>query len=46
MPCSELYFTLHRYAEHIKLEKEFKKRLKKVLRKYGYSTKWRDYKGR
>jgi hypothetical protein len=33
--CSGLYFALHRLAEWLKLEREFKRRLKRVLRKWG-----------
>jgi hypothetical protein len=34
VPCSGLYFMLHRYIEYKKLEREFERRLRRVLRKY------------
>jgi hypothetical protein len=27
---------LHRYADHIKLEREFKRKLRRVMKKYGW----------
>jgi len=36
MSCSGFYFMLHRYAEHVKLEREFKKKLVKILKKHGW----------
>jgi hypothetical protein len=37
---------IHRYIEYKKLEREFERRLRKVLRKYDYSTKRGDIGGR
>jgi hypothetical protein len=34
MPCSGLYSMLHRYLDFKKLEEKFKRRLRRVLRKY------------
>jgi hypothetical protein len=27
---------LHRYTDHIKLEREFKRKLRRVMKKYGW----------
>jgi len=27
---------LHRYVEHVKLEREFKRKLRRVMKKYGW----------
>jgi hypothetical protein len=43
--CGGLYFALQVYYEYEKLEREFERRLRRVLRKYGYSTKMGGYRG-
>jgi hypothetical protein len=36
LSCSGFYFMLHRYLEYKKMEREFKRKLKKILRKHGW----------
>jgi hypothetical protein len=36
MSCSGLYLVLQAYYEYKKLEREFKRKLRRVMKKYGW----------